>query len=71
VFYFLFFILKRAYADVLLPKLEAEQEHTTLPNVTRRKKEVEYRVLFGNILEVQILDASPQVVFNLHRYMHE
>jgi hypothetical protein len=72
VFYLLFIILKRACADVLLPKLEAEQEHVTLPNVIRRKKEVEYRVLCGNILEVQILDASSQVtVFNLYRYMHE
>src|ERR1700691_1307033 len=67
----LFFILKRACADVLLPKLEAEQEHATLPNVIRRKKEVEYRVLCGNILEVQILDASSQMAFDLHRYMHE
>ena len=71
MFYLLFIILKRACADVLLPKLEAEQEHATLTNVIRRKKEVEYRVLCGNILEVQILDASSQVVFDLHRYMHE
>src|SRR5882724_2813524 len=39
-----FIFLKRACADVLLPKLEAEQEHASLPNVIRRKKEVEYRV---------------------------
>jgi hypothetical protein len=37
VFYLLFIILKRACADVLLPKLKAEQEHATLPNVIRRK----------------------------------
>ncbi|KIM71484.1 hypothetical protein PILCRDRAFT_93840 [Piloderma croceum F 1598] len=50
----------RACANVLLPKLEAEQEHTSLPNVIRRK-EVEYQVRCGNILEVQILDASSQI----------
>jgi len=67
-FFIYFYFLKRACADVLLPKLKAEQEHATLPNVIHQKV-VEYRVLCGNILEVQILDASSQVVFHLHRYL--
>jgi hypothetical protein len=57
--------------DVLLPKLEAEPEHAGLSNVFRRKKGVEYRVLRGNILEVQILDASSRIVFDLRRFMHK
>jgi hypothetical protein len=69
IFYFI--LLKRACADVLLPKLKAEQEHASLPNVIRRKKEVEYRVRCGNILEVQILDASSRIDFSLRRFMHE
>jgi hypothetical protein len=68
IFYFIF--LKRACADILLPKLEAEREHASLPNVICRK-EVEYRVRCDNILEVQILDASSRIDFNLRRFMHE
>ena len=69
IFYFI--LLKRACANVLLPKLKAEQEHASLPNVICRKKEVEYRVRCGNILEVQILDASSRIDFSLRRFMHE
>jgi hypothetical protein len=32
---------------------------------------VEYRVRCGNILEVQILDASSRIVFDLRRFMHK